>query len=61
MTTTLATTALAFLMQGDQAARRAAATTEMTTGGWVFMIAAWVFILTLVYYTFSKVLRGAGK
>lgn len=34
---------------------------EMTAGGWVFMISAWVFILVLVYYTFSKVLRGDGK
>lgn len=33
---------------------------HMTAGGWVFMISAWVFILVLVYYTFSKVLRG-GK
>ncbi|HZG54013.1 MAG TPA: hypothetical protein VEZ40_18055 [Pyrinomonadaceae bacterium] len=34
---------------------------EMTTGGWVFMIGAWTCILTLVIYTFSKVLRGGGK
>ena len=61
MTTLLLTAALALLMQGDQAAQRAARTTEMTTGGWVFLIAAWAFILVLVYYTFSKVLRGAGK
>ena len=61
MTTLLLTAALAFLMQGDQAAQRAVATTEMRTDGWVFLIAAWVFILVLVYYTFSKVLRGAGK
>lgn len=33
---------------------------EMTTGGWVFMIGAWTCILSLVIYTFSKVLRG-GK
>ena len=39
---------------------RAAEPVQMTTGGWVFMIGAWTFILTLVYYTFSKVLRG-GK
>jgi len=37
-----------------------AADVLMTAGGWVFMIGAWVFILTMVYYTFSKVLRG-GK
>ncbi len=30
----------------------------MTTGGWVFMIAAWIFILTLTIFTFSKVLGG---
>jgi choline-glycine betaine transporter len=59
MTTTLLATALAFLQQAGGAAARAEAA-EMTTGGWVFMAAAWVFILTLVYYTFSKVLRG-GK
>ncbi|HZH89623.1 MAG TPA: hypothetical protein VEX70_03275 [Pyrinomonadaceae bacterium] len=34
---------------------------EMTMGGWVFMIGAWTCILTLVIYTFSKVLRGGGK
>ncbi len=60
MMTLLATAALAVFMQGDAAAKRAAATTEMTTGGWVFMFMAWAFILTLVYYTFSKVLRGGG-
>jgi len=58
MTTLLATAALAVMLQSDAAAKRAVATTEMTTGGWVFMIAAWTFILVLVYYTFSKVLRG---
>ena len=61
MTTLLATAALAVMMQGDAAAKRAVATTEMTTGGWVFMISAWAFILLLVYYTFSKVLWGKGK
>jgi hypothetical protein len=55
MTMTIATT-LAFIQATEQAQR--AAVIEMTTGGWVFMAAAWVFILTLVYYTFSKVLRG---
>ena len=29
----------------------------MTTGGWVFMISAWVFILALTFYTFGKILR----
>jgi hypothetical protein len=31
---------------------------EMTAGGWAFMIAAWIFILVLVFYTFSKILGG---
>jgi len=53
--TTLTATALA-LVQAARAGSGAAQ--EMTTGGWVFMGAAWFFILTLVYYTFSKVLRG---
>ena len=34
---------------------------EMTTGGWIFMGGAWAFILWLVYFTFSKVLRNARK
>jgi len=33
----------------------------MTGGGWLFMSAAWVFILVLVYYTFSKVLLAGRK
>lgn len=58
MTTTLLT-ALALMQVGSgAAAERAAAQTTMTTGGWVFMIGAWVCIFTLVYYTFSKVIRG---
>ena len=61
MTTLLASAALAVFLQGDAAAKRAAATTEMTAGGWVFMLMAWAFILVLVYYTFSKVLRGGHK
>ena len=60
MMTTICGTAILFLVQAGHAAERAAVTTEMTTGGWVFMGAAWLGILTLVYYTFSKVLRG-GK
>jgi hypothetical protein len=59
ITTATLATALAFLRQAPGAAGRAEAA-EMTPGGWVFMAAAWAFILTLVYYTFSKVLRG-GK
>lgn len=60
MTTTLLT-ALAFMQAGSAAAERAAATTTMTPGGWVFMIGAWFCILLLVYYTFSKVLRSGGQ
>ncbi len=48
------------LWQATGATTGRPADVEMTGGGWVFMISAWVFILTLVYYTFSKVLRG-GK
>jgi hypothetical protein len=33
----------------------------LTGGGWLFMSMAWVFILTLVYYTFSKVLLAGRK
>ena len=40
---------------------RAEEPVRMTAGGWVFMLGAWAFILTLVYYTFSKVLRGGKK
>jgi hypothetical protein len=48
------------LWQATGATTGRPADVEMTTGGWVFMIGAWTFILTLVYYTFSKVLRGGG-
>ena len=34
---------------------------EMTTGGWIFMGGAWAGILSLVYFTFSKILRNAKK
>lgn len=34
---------------------------QMTTGGWIFMAGAWLFILSLVYFTFSKVLRRSRK
>lgn len=34
---------------------------QMTTGGWIFMAGAWLFILSLVYFTFSKVLRRGRK
>ena len=49
------------LMQAAGSTTGRAADVQMTTGGWVFMIGAWAFILTLVYYTFSKVLRGGKK
>jgi hypothetical protein len=29
---------------------------KMTTGGWIFMIGAWTFILLLVIFCFSKIL-----
>lgn len=34
---------------------------EMTTGGWIFMGGAWTFILSMVYFAFSKVLRNARR
>ncbi|HYP02800.1 MAG TPA: hypothetical protein VER76_21625 [Pyrinomonadaceae bacterium] len=49
------------LLQATDGTTGRAADVLMTAGGWVFMIAAWLFILTLVYYTFSKVLRGNKK
>jgi hypothetical protein len=30
---------------------------EMTGEGWVFMAAAWLFILSLTLYTFGKILK----
>ena len=29
---------------------------EMTSGGWVFMALAWLLILSLVSFTFSRIL-----
>ena len=52
-TTTIATTLALLLQQGAGAEAQ-----TMTAGGWVFMASAWLVILVLVYYTFSKVLRG---
>jgi hypothetical protein len=62
MTNILLTALLFFLQSGspEEPSRGAAEAATMTTGGWVFMACAWFFILTLVYYTFSKVLRGSG-
>lgn len=34
----------------------APAASPMTTGGWLFMAGAWLAILVLVFYSFSKVL-----
>ena len=59
MTSTIAMTLIFFLQDRTGTSRQVAQ--EMTTGGWVFMIGAWACILTLVIYTFSKVLRGGGK
>lgn len=42
---------LAFLYQQPQGHP------EMTTGGWIFMIASWIGILWLTFYTFGKILR----
>jgi len=50
-----------FLQATGVTTGRAEEPVQMTTGGWVFMIGAWTFILVLVYYTFSKVLRGDKK
>jgi len=47
---------IAFLLQAESAAA-----TEMTTGGWVFMIGAWVAIFSLVIFCFSKILRGSNN
>lgn len=57
MTNMIFAAALAFIQQGGGAAQRAEGQV-MSGGGWLFMSAAWVFILVLVFYTFSKVLRG---
>ncbi|MGH9943398.1 MAG: hypothetical protein ACRD9R_13710 [Pyrinomonadaceae bacterium] len=58
--TLLISTLLVFL-QAPGAERAVAEPVQMTAGGWVFLIGAWTFILGLVYYTFSKVLRGGKK
>jgi hypothetical protein len=59
MTTIIATTLIFFLQAGTGTGSRVAQ--SMTTGGWVFMLGAWACILTLVIYTFSKVLGGGRK
>lgn len=55
------TIASSFVMLFLQAARTAAEPQRMTTGGWIFMAGAWFCILSLVYFTFSRVLRGGRK
>lgn len=35
---------------------QASQSVHMTAGGWVFLIVAWIFILTLTFYTFGKIL-----
>lgn len=57
---TLMTLMIFVLLQATGGTMGRTADVHMTGGGWVFMISAWAFILVLVYYTFSKVLRG-GK
>jgi len=39
-------------------AQRAAEHPQMTTAGWVFLIAAWAVIILVTVWTFSKILRG---
>jgi hypothetical protein len=46
---------LALYQATERPPTEAAAT--MTTGGWIFMISAWAFILALTFYTFGKILR----
>ena len=62
MTDMTIATFLAFMQDASTTtAAREQAGQLMTGGGWLFMSAAWVFILTLVYFTFSKVLMGGRK
>jgi hypothetical protein len=46
------------LLTGVLALQQPAQHTEMTAGGWIFMAAAWIFILVLTFYTFSRILRN---
>lgn len=52
---------LAFIQEAAPAVAREQAGQVMTGGGWLFMSGAWVFILVLVYFTFSKVLLAGRK
>lgn len=33
----------------------------MTTGGWIFMVASWAFILGLLAFCLYRTLRGNGN
>ena len=61
MTHPLLVTALALFQEAAPVVARETQEQVMTGGGWLFMSAAWIFILVLVYYTFSKVLLGGRK
>jgi len=61
MTNLILAAALALFQPAAPTVARETQERVMETGGWVFLIAAWTFILVLVYYTFSKVLRGGRK
>jgi hypothetical protein len=50
MITAILTSVLAF-------AQQQAKHIEMEPEGWVFMAAAWIFILSLTFYTFGKILK----
>ena len=54
-------TVLAFIQEAAPVVAREQQEQVMTGGGWLFMSGAWVFILVLVYFTFSKVLMGGRK
>ena len=54
----LIATALLLLFQTTE---KTAEVAKMTVGGWIFMAGAWIFIISLTYYTFAKVLRGNKK
>ncbi|HLL77177.1 MAG TPA: hypothetical protein VK421_18130 [Pyrinomonadaceae bacterium] len=62
MTNLTIATFLAFIQAAaPAAAREQQAGQVLTGGGWLFMSMAWVFILVLVYFTFSKVLLAGRK
>jgi peptidoglycan/LPS O-acetylase OafA/YrhL len=55
MTFLIGVAALALFQATDRPPAEAAAT--MTTGGWVFLLSAWAFILFLTIWTFAKILK----